>query len=62
MLGYLSEKGDADRMNVVLCWLLFIAEKILQTGRRNTQTQKACLGTTVRIKNLYVDLTRCNYI
>ena len=50
MLGYFSERGDADGMNVVLCWLLFIAERMLQTGCRNIQTRKACLGTAMGIK------------
>ena len=37
--------------------LLVVAERMLQTGRRNIQTQKACLGTAVGTKNLYVDVT-----
>ena len=57
ILGYFSERGDADGMNVRLCWLLCIAERISQTGRRNIQTQKAHLGTATGIKNLYFDVT-----
>ena len=47
-------------MNVVLCWLLFIAERMFHSGHRNIQTQKACLGTDMGIKNLYVGVTVFN--
>ena len=57
MLGYFSERGDADGMNVVLCCLLFIAERMSQTGCRNIQTRRACLGIAMGTKNLYVDVT-----
>ena len=57
MLGCFSERGDADGINVALCCLLFIAERMLQTGCRNIQMRKACLGTAMGMKNLYVDVT-----
>ena len=38
-------------------WLLFITETMSQTGCRNIQMRKACLGTAMAMKNLYVDVT-----